>query len=145
MIDDLQALRSRAELVDDANSWFEYGGQLDRLGFENEAHDAYERVAEIGIDQLDDEHVARYYIQAGSTLRNIGRYKEACALLAKGRRRFPGNRAMDAFYSLALWSSGNHTGAMSTLLQALIDTGDASVRHYSQAIAHYGVALERDT
>jgi tetratricopeptide (TPR) repeat protein len=138
---ELESLRSKAESTNDARGWFAYGGRLDTLGFEMAAHEAYERVAAIGLDHLDDEEIASYYVQAGSTLRNIGRARDACRLLEQGRLRFRNNRALDAFYSLALWSTGEHASAIRTLLQALVDTGDASVRRYSRAIAAYGEAL----
>ncbi len=125
-----------------AKAWFLYAGALDYLGREFEAHGAYERVAEIGIDELTEADIAGYFVQAGSTLRNVGRPHDARDLLAQGRDRFPDNRAIDAFHALASWSCGDSRESVRTLLRALLATNDRSVARYARALGAYADELE---
>ena len=88
--DGLERLRRHAAAHPaDAEAWFQYGGGLDSSGDEAAAIVAYDRVFELGLDRLDDADRPRIYVQAGSTLRNLGRLDEARALLEQRCDQFP--------------------------------------------------------
>lgn len=133
-------LRRHAEAnPDDAVAWFEYGGALDYTDHEVEAMVAYGRAFDIGVEHLDPEDQPRIYVQAGSTLRNLGRLDEARTLLAEGRGRFPEVRALTVFLALVEVSAGRHRRAIDLLLEALLagDEGDDSIAWYRRALAWY--------
>src|SRR5687767_385542 len=71
---------------DDARVMFAYAGALDFAGREAEAVAPYRRARELG---LADDLLPRWYVQFGSTLRNIGAHAEAVALLTEGQQAYP--------------------------------------------------------
>ena len=124
---------------DDAVAWFRYGGGLDRSGDEAAAIVAYERVFEIGVEQLDPSDQPRIYVQAGSTLRNLGRLDEARELLEEGRRRFPDLRVLAVFQSFVEVSAGRDREAVNLLLDVILaeGSGDESLTWYPRSLAYY--------
>ena len=86
--------------------------------------------------------IPRYYVQAGSTLRNVGRPRDALTLLREGQRQFPDDRAIAAFSALASWSAGDPRAAVQALLLGLVATGDATVARYARAITAYAKELD---
>ncbi len=136
----LARLRQHADAhPDDAVAWFQYGGGLDFLDHEAEAMVAYERAFRLGVDALDVDDRPRLYVQAGSTLRNLGRLDEARALLADGRRRYPEFRALAVFQALVEVSAGRDRAAIHLLFEALLagEEGDDSVASYRRALTYY--------
>lgn len=136
----LELLRAHAELHDhDAVAWFQYGGGLDYTNHEAEAMVAYERVFGLGVEHLDPDDRPRIYIQAGSTLRNLGRFDEARALLEEGRRRFPTVRALPIFLALVEVSAGRERQAIDLLFEAILadSPGDDSIARYMRALTFY--------
>ncbi len=136
----LRFLREQAEAnPDDAERWFIYGGGLDFSDRPEEAIVAYGRVFDLGVDQLLPEDQPRIYIQAGSTLRNLGRLNEARTLLEEGIRRYPRVRALPVFLALVEVSAGNEQGAIDLLFEALLaeGNGDDSIQTYRRALAWY--------
>ncbi len=124
---------------DDAVAWFQYGGGLDYTDHEAEAMVAYERVFDLGVDHLDPDDQPRIFVQAGSTLRNLGHLDEARSLLAEGRTRFPDVRALTVFQALVEVSAGRDRTAIDLLLEAIQaeGNGDDSVGWYKRALAYY--------
>jgi tetratricopeptide (TPR) repeat protein len=135
-------LRRRAEVdPDDAAAWFRYGGALDYSDREAAAMDAYQRVLDLGVDRLEPDDQPRLFVQAGSTLRNLGRLDEARELLESGRWQFPDNRAIVAFLALVEVSAGNQGRAVDLLFEALLAPDDGSVPHYRRALAWYAADI----
>lgn len=144
----LRYLRERAESEpDDANRWFIYGGGLDFSDRPAEAIVAYGRVFDLGVEQLPDEDQPRLYVQAGSTLRNLGRLTEARALLKEGIDRHPDVRALPVFLALVEVSSGNDRGAIDLLFGALLaeGNGDTSIQDYRRALTWYADEVRQAT
>lgn len=142
---ELDRLRERASTCpDDVEAWFALGSVLDSNGFEAEAMEAYDQVLALGFERLPETRRPELFVQAGSTLRNLGRLDEARALLERGRREWPGFRALTAFLALVELSAGNDRRAALLLLQdAVADHGtDASLRRYERSLRAYAAALE---
>ncbi|MEU4701183.1 tetratricopeptide repeat protein [Nonomuraea dietziae] len=76
----------------------------------------------------------------GSTLRVVGRYDDALAVLERGLAEFPGDPAMRAFRAMALHNAGRHREAVSTLLHVLAEGGQAA--GYARALAYYADHLD---
>ena len=124
---------------DDAERWFVYGGALDFSDRAEEAIIAYGRVFDLGVERLPLDDQPKLYVQAGSTLRNLGRLAEARTLLEEGIRRFPHFRALPAFLALVEVSAGNQHTAIRLLFDALLADGsdDSSIQQYRRALAWY--------
>jgi tetratricopeptide (TPR) repeat protein len=133
-------LRHHAEAnPDDAVAWFHYGGALDYTDHGAEAMVAYERVFALGVDHLDPDDRPRIHVQAGSTLRNLGRLDEARSLLEAGRSRFPEVRVLAAFLALVEVSAGRDRTAIDLLFEVILGegAGDGSVTWYRRALTYY--------
>lgn len=143
---EIARLRERAgERPDDAKGWFALGSELDREGFAAEAMEAYERVLALGFERLPDLRQPELFVQAGSTLRNLGRLDEARDLLQRGRTRWPEFRALTAFLALVELSAGHDRDAALLLLgDAASDHGsDASLVRYGRSLRAYVAELGR--
>lgn len=142
----LEHLRRHAEAhPDDAEAWFRYGGGLDSSGNEATAIVAYQRVFELGVERLAAGDQPRIYIQAGSTLRNLGRLDEARALLDEGRRRYPEVRAPAVFLALVEISAGRDRRAIDLLFEVILGEvgNDDSVSWYPRSLANYAAAIRQ--
>lgn len=136
----LRYLRERAESDPDAaERWFVYGGALDFSDRPQEAIVAYGRVFDLGVEQLPEADQPRLYVQAGSTLRNLGRLAEARTLLEEGIRRFPEFRALPVFLALVEVRAGDERAAIDLLFDALLaeENGDTSMQDYRRALTWY--------
>lgn len=136
----LRLLREYAEEHrDDAIAWFQYGSGLDFADHEAEAIVAYQRVFELGVDHLDPDDRPRIHVQAGSTLRNLGRLDEARSLLESGCEAYPGFRALMAFLALVEVSAGRERKAIDLLLEVILGegSGDDSIGWYKRALTWY--------
>ncbi|WP_022882613.1 tetratricopeptide repeat protein [Gryllotalpicola ginsengisoli] len=95
----------------------EWGGVHDSLGLEAEAVEPYRRALAAG---LPPEKAHQVTIQLASTLRNLGRYDEALALL--GELDAPELGDAPAFFrALVLHSAGRPAEALSVALTALAE------------------------
>ncbi len=133
-------LRERdAAHPDDALVQFLIASAFDGADREGDAMHHYERAMAIGIDTLPKALQPKIYLQAGSTLRNLGRTQEARTLLQEGISRFPHFRALTAFLALAETSAGHDRLAVELLLSLLVtdDDGDTSLRDYRRALSSY--------
>ncbi|QYG11271.1 tetratricopeptide repeat protein [Microbacterium sp. PAMC22086] len=105
---------------DDARAEFERGGARDSAGRPAEAVVLYRRALALG---LDEEHRPQCVIQMASSLRNLGEYDDALAviraeeeLLADG----PYRDAIACVHALILASAGRPAQGLSVALLALV-------------------------
>ncbi len=138
-------LRGNAESQpDNVTAWYRYGSALDYSGREEVAIEAYDRVFEMGIDQLAPELQRQLYVQAGSTLRNLDRIDEARALLEYGIARFPDFRALRAFLALVEVSAGRERRAIDLLFEVILaeGVGDHSIARFEPSLRYYASELK---
>ncbi|MBL8161349.1 MAG: tetratricopeptide repeat protein [Anaerolineae bacterium] len=124
-----------ADYPNDSRAWFEYAGAFDFAGQEAEAIPHYRRALAMG---LDGDYLPRLYVQLGSSLRNVGAFDEAVALLDEGIARFPDMPALRVFRAYALESAGRSKAAITELLELAIryvQTPD--MQGYARAIRYY--------
>ncbi|WP_217184273.1 tetratricopeptide repeat protein [Streptomyces sp. AC495_CC817] len=104
----------------DARAEFERAGARDSAGREAEAVELYRRALELG---LDDEHRPQAVIQLASSLRNLGEYDEALALLHRERELSAGGVYGDAVAvveALVHASAGRPAKGLSVAILALV-------------------------
>ncbi|MFT4037273.1 MAG: tetratricopeptide repeat protein, partial [Thermomicrobiales bacterium] len=106
-----------AAFPEDAGAHFVLGGAHDAQGREHEAVVCYRRALALGLTGKD---LPGFYVQYGSTLRNVGEFAEAVRVLEEGVRRFPELLSLRAFLSLAQFSDGRAEDAVATALDALM-------------------------
>lgn len=113
---------------------------LDGLGREREAIPRYELAMEAGLSGDDLEEAT---INLGSSYRVVGEPEKAAGLLRASVERFPENRALGVFLSMALHDLGEHAEATGLLLRALAETSsDPWVGRYARAITFYSERLD---
>lgn len=105
--------------ADDPLVQFLIASAFDGADREADAVIHYERALAIGVDKLPLARQPQLYLQAGSTLRNLGRLDEARILLTEGVAAFPGFGALVAFLALVEVSAGNDRQAVNHLLALL--------------------------
>ena len=125
---------------DDPHANYQYAGVRDELGHEREAIPFYERALENGLKGKDCEAAI---LGLGSSHRALGDYRKAVEVLRGGVGKFPQNRSLQVFLSMALYNSGEHREAMQLTLRALAETSeDENVSDYGRAIAFYAERLD---
>jgi tetratricopeptide (TPR) repeat protein len=139
-----EALQIAQELVarfpDNPRAHFVLGGTFDFQDRELDAVLPYQRAWELG---LSGDDVPRFYVQYGSTLRNVGQFDEAVRILREGRERFPENAAIQAFLALALFSAGRPADALATALAVLAaNAGAVDLHGYERALREYTAVLQ---
>ncbi len=123
----------------DARALFEYAGALDYAGREAEAAPAYEQAFSAGLSGND---LRLGLIQYGSTLRNLGRFDEAVAVLRRADEQFPGHDSVAAFLALALTSAGRgHEAVARLIILALDRIGSEDLEAYQWALRNYAAEL----
>lgn len=131
-------LRSRAAAhADDALVQYLVASAYDGAGCESEAMPFYERAFAIGVERLPAERWPEIFVQAGSTLRNLGRLDDARAMLRDGMARFPAYRALPVFAALVEASAGDEPAAMRLLFRAATMDEDDSLRRFRRALRWY--------
>jgi Flp pilus assembly protein TadD len=124
-----------ARWPDDPRAWFGLAGAFDYAGREAEAVEPYRRARDLG---LDGDDLPRWYVQFGSTLRNLGQTDEAVAVLSEGAARFPDDASIRAFRALTLHSAGRYAAALVELLELLLrDPAATGLSRYRRALAAY--------
>jgi tetratricopeptide (TPR) repeat protein len=129
-IDELVAERPS----DDPEAAFEAASVRDSTGLEAEAAVEYQRALDLG---LGEPNRGRTFIQYASTLRNLGRYDEALALLDKLE---PGNELTDAAAAtraLTLVSMGRPVEGAAIAIAALashLPRYQRSMKNYAQEL-----------
>ena len=128
---------------DSPRAHFELAGAFDSAGLAAEAVAPYRRAMELG---LAGEDVPRWYVQFGSTLRNVGEVEESVRLLTEGRDRFPDDAAIRVFRALALQSAGRDRDAVVELIDLVLrEAGAIDLRGYERAIRAYVAQLREST
>ncbi|WP_067200440.1 tetratricopeptide repeat protein [Microbacterium sp. XT11] len=105
---------------DDGRAEFERAGARDSAGRPEEAVELYRRALELG---LDEDHRSQAIVQLASSLRNLGRFDEALALIEGERERAgagPYRDAIAAVHALTLASAGRPAEGLSVALLALV-------------------------
>lgn len=118
----------------DGRAAFERAGMYDSKGFEAEAGREYELALELG---LDDARHARLAVQYGSTLRNLGRYDEAIAVLRAAPIHESTGSAPRVVLALALHSAGRKEEALRVAIEAQVET----LPRYQRSMRAYAAAL----
>jgi len=96
--------------------------------------------------KIPDQERAGFLLGYGSTLRNVGRTQEAVEILSEANRLFPTDASILAFLALAMYSSGRHTEAIATMLNAaLLASRDDGFGQYQRALREYQQELSRDS
>lgn len=123
---------------DDAVARYELAGAYDSLGREAEAVSEYERAFDLG---LPDEVLRPATIQYASTLRNVGRSREAVSLLEAERVRASDalDEALTIFLAFALVDAGEPVRAVGEIAAAL----GAHLPRYQRSVAKYARELLR--
>lgn len=112
----------------------------DSMGLEKEAVIYYERAIALG---LTDGDLCGALLGLGSTLRCIGEYDRALAVLEQGRLVFPGRREFEPFLAMTYYNLGDHHKAMELLLRALAETSqDEGILSYRRALLFYADRLD---
>ncbi|MGW8483484.1 tetratricopeptide repeat protein [Microbacterium sp. NPDC055903] len=126
----------------DARAVFERAGARDSAGREDEAVVLYRRALALG---LDDEHRPQAVVQLASSLRNIGAFEEALALVEEERSAHPDSPYRDAVaavQALTLASMGRTEKGLSIALLALVP----HLPRYHRSMTAYAEQIaERDT
>ena len=132
---EMRALVGEAPL-DHPAALFELASAHDSLGQEAEAEPLYRAALEGGLDTFRRR---RAVIQLGSTLRNLGRAKEAVALLHHERGEPPDelDDAVAAFLALALADAGEPREALAVALTALAP----HLTRYRTSLTNYAQGL----
>ena len=113
----------------------------DALGLEAQAVPYYERALALDPTPVDARGA---YLGLGSTLRVLGRYAEAEAVLRAGLVRFAGAAELRTFLAMTLYNRGRAHEAMRLALGAIADTSaDADVQALARAIRFYAEDLDR--
>ena len=118
----------------DGRAAFELAGMYDSMGFEADAGREYERALSLG---LDDARHAQLAVQYGSTLRNLGRFDEAIAVLEGAPMHESTGSAPRVVLALALHSAGRVDEALRVALEAQID----ALPRYQRSMRAYAAAL----
>ncbi len=129
-----------AERPDELRAHFALGGALDSAGQAAAAIGPNRRARELG---LGGDDVPRWYVQLGSTLRDVGDLDGAVALLREGKDGFPADASIPAF--LALQSAGRHTAALVETFDLLLRDPEATgLVRYQRSLRAYTNDLRGD-
>lgn len=126
---------------DDPMLAFQYACTLDSQGREEEAIPYYRKAIAL---KLKGTALAEAYLGLGSSLRALGRYQEASVVLEEGSRKFGRNAALQTFYAMALYNTGECKEAVESLLILLAETSkDRKVRAYREVLLAYAEDLDK--
>jgi predicted Zn-dependent protease len=130
-----------AEFPDDAVVNYQTAWIHDRLGLEKDAVKYYERALERGL-KGDDR--AGAFLGLGSTLRGLGQYPKALAVLDTGAKEFPEHRPLRVFRAMALYNGKRAKESVGELLKLLAETSaDPEILAFKRAILFYAEDLDR--
>lgn len=115
-----------------ARALYELGGAYDTAGREEEARHYYELARRAG---LAEPYLERWFLQYGSTLRNIGDSDRSLEIFDEAIRLYPSNQALRAFRAITLFDAGKNAQAVGALLGVIAETGqDANLDRYRAAL-----------
>ena len=111
-----------------AGVWLESALALDRLGREEQAIPFYERAIRLG---LSGSALCDALICLGSSLRNVGRVRDAVRKFQQAKRRFPGDVVVELFLALGYHDAAQATEALRlTALACLRESGDRNLEPF---------------
>lgn len=130
----LRALDTRHPHV--AEIAFQLGYTLDLAGRPAEAVPHYERALALGLSPA--EHL-NTLVGLGDALRRSGQAAQAAELLARAELQFPEARELTAYRALALRDAGDHTQALTTLMDLLLEVGaeDLGLSAHQRSLRHH--------
>ncbi|WP_442598498.1 tetratricopeptide repeat protein [Neobacillus sp. D3-1R] len=129
------------EFPENAMVNYQCAWSCDVLGEEAAAVPYYEKAIQLG---LPEEELQGALLGLGSTYRTLGEYEKSKDVLSKGVTLYPGNRALQVFYSMTLYNLKEHQRAMELLLKCLVETtSDEDILHYKRAITFYSDKLDQ--
>ncbi len=113
----------------------------DRLGYEKDAVNFYERAIKLGLTQ---EQEIKAFLCLGSTYRAIGEYIKAKEIIELGMIKYPEHQEYKVFYSLILYNLQDYQSAMELLIKSLCETTkDEGILHYKRALLFYSDKLNQ--
>lgn len=143
-IDELERVERMAALAPMAPhlalGLFELASAHDSAGLEAEAAALYEQAGAAGLAEVDADLDAHRQIQHASTLRNLGRFDEALAMLRAAPDHAEVGAARDAFIALTLHDAGRHDEALRVAIEALVPT----MPMYRRALTDYAALLTEE-
>ncbi|HMQ09700.1 MAG TPA: tetratricopeptide repeat protein [Oligoflexia bacterium] len=117
---------------------FEYAGGWDSIGQEEKAVIYYEKVKVMGIKQLPKNDQPCFYVQYGSTLRNLKQFDQAKVVFEEGVKAFPDFLAIQLFQALNFCSMGIEIEKNKIYLEEQIkQINHPSVERYSRSLKNY--------
>ena len=135
----LRAAALAARFPDDPRLVFEHASALDAVGREVDAVPLYERALSSG---LREPYRHRCQVQLASSLRVLGRHREAVTAIEEAATAYPDSLGVAAVRALVHHDAGDPTGALAGLLTAVAATSaDPDVARYRAAIAAYAAEL----
>lgn len=124
---------------DDPRLVFEQASAFDAAGREVDAVPLYERALAGG---LREPYRHRCQVQLASSLRVLGRHREAVTVVEEAATAYPDSLGVAAIRALVHHDAGDPTGALARLLEAVAATSaDPDVARYRAAIAGYAAEL----
>lgn len=125
------------EHAQDAFVQYLAGGAFDSGGREALAMAHYERVFALGLDALPSHRRPEIFVQAGSTLRNLGRFDDARAKFAEGIAQYPEYRALRIFAAMNETSAGDAAAAARHLYAFVLMPEDGSIARFRRSLNWY--------
>ncbi|MGH2551113.1 MAG: tetratricopeptide repeat protein, partial [Thermomicrobiales bacterium] len=104
----------------------------------------YRKARELG---LPEDELRRWYVQFGSTLRNVEAFEESVAVLTEGIERFPESVAIRCFLALSQFSGGDAALSLRTVIETVVEEaagGRVDIGHYGRALGWYAKDLTGD-
>ena len=123
---------------------FEYAGGWDCVGQEKKAASYYEQVRTMGIENLPVEDQPCFYVQYGSTLRNLKQYNQAQSIFVEGIEKFPDFLAIQLFQALNFCSMGIEAEKNKSYIRLELEQiNHSSVQRYMRSLKNYLKLLEQ--
>ncbi len=120
---------------------FQCAWTYDSLGKEQDAVPHYEKAIQLG---LDPEILVDAYLGLGSTYRTLGQYEQSKRIFEQALSEFPEAEHLKVFYAMTLYNLSEHSKAMKTLLNIVIQTTNhKEIKDYSKAIKFYSDKLDQ--
>lgn len=123
-----------------ARALYELGGSYDTAGDEQKARIYYEKAREAGLDGV---YLKRWYLQYGSTLRNLGELEKSLQIFDEAINEYPNSYAFQAFRAITLFSLEKHGQAVGSLLKVIAETGQGEdLDRYRPALHGYAEYIQ---
>jgi tetratricopeptide (TPR) repeat protein len=113
------------------------GSAYDSCGREALAILHYDRVFALGLTGLPEARRPELFVQAGSTLRNLGRFETARAVFQRGIAQYPDYRALRVFAAMNETSAGEDAAAARHLYAFVLMAEDGSIDRFRRSLTWY--------